>query len=159
MASETSPAVALLPIRPEYASAIMRGDKRVEFRRRGFSRDVEFVVVYASSPVKRILGFFRVSEVAAGHPEELWDRYSEVGAIDLEAYTAYYAGAEQGVAIEIERVCVLQNPVPLSVLGESMKPPQSFQYIDHSDLHRITEASRLMAQASWPMSGELAAAD
>ena len=141
MAPQPAPAVALLPIRPEYAAAIMSGDKRVEFRRRKFSRLVEYVVVYASSPVKRILGFFRISGITEGHPQELWDRYSEFGAIDQQSYADYYAGSEQAFAIEIERVCVLKHPIPLSALGENWRAPQSFQYIAHSDLERISEIS------------------
>lgn len=142
MAPKPAPAVALLPIRPQYATAIMRGEKRVEFRRRAFGRDVEYVVVYASSPVQRILGFFRVSGVAEAHPEELWERYAGVGAIDRESFVRYYAGAERGCAIGIDRVCVFEAPVPLSALGER-KAPQSFKYVALDDLASLAEA------ASW----------
>lgn len=144
MAPQQASAIALLPIRPEYAAAIMSGDKRVEFRRRKFARIVDYVVVYASSPVQRILGFFRVSRITEGRPQELWDRYSQVGAIDRQAFNEYYSDAKQAFAIEIERVCVLQRPVPLSALGEAWRAPQSYQYIDHSDLDRITEISHAL---------------
>lgn len=140
MAPKSTRAVALLPIRPQYATAIMRGEKRVEFRRRGFSRDVEFVVVYASSPVQKILGLFRISGIAEGHPQELWDRYADVGAIGLDAFTRYYAGAEHACAIGIDRVCVFQTPLSLSALGER-RAPQSFKYIDLEDLARLPEAA------------------
>lgn len=141
MATKPPSVVALLPIQPRYADAIIRGEKRVEFRRRGFARDVEYVVIYASSPVKRVLGFFRVSGTTEACPSELWDMYHLVGAIEEEAYQRYYQGTERGYAIQIDRVCVLNTPVPLSAIEDELRAPQSYRYFDHSVLDRIAEAS------------------
>jgi predicted transcriptional regulator len=148
MAQEEASSVALLPIRPTYASAIMRGEKRVEFRRRRFARNVDFVVVYACSPVQGILGYFRVSGVVEGQPQELWERYSEVGGIHEADYLDYYAGAKHAVAIEIEQVCVLTTPIPLGALGTSSKPPQSFKYMDRGAWDRLTSASSECPQSA-----------
>src|SRR5450756_1588152 len=46
---------ALLSIRPQYAAAILRGEKRYEFRRTVFSRHVDVVLVYVPSPVRRVV--------------------------------------------------------------------------------------------------------
>ena len=53
----------LLSIKPEYASAIANGIKKVEFRKRIFSETVERAFVYSSSPVKKIIGSFFVSHI------------------------------------------------------------------------------------------------
>ncbi len=45
------PTRALLSIRPQYADAIFRGEKRFEFRRAMFRKEVDVVVVYTTSPV------------------------------------------------------------------------------------------------------------
>lgn len=61
MASTAPRAVVLLPIKPRYATRIMDGSKRVEFRRRPFGRVPEWVVIYASAPVKQVVGLFALA--------------------------------------------------------------------------------------------------
>jgi len=44
----------LLSIKPKYASQIIEGNKRYEFRKSVFkNRDLDMVYIYSSSPVKR----------------------------------------------------------------------------------------------------------
>jgi predicted transcriptional regulator len=141
MVAQSTAAVALLPIHPRYADAILRGEKRVEFRRRRFGRDVEYVVVYASSPVCGIVGSFRISHIAEGCPGDIWECFNDVGAIAREDFFRYYAGAERAVAIGIERVCVLGEALPLRKLSSSLKAPQSYTYLTREHVDRLNELS------------------
>ena len=51
----------ILSIRPRYADAIMRGEKKYEYRRSLFKRkNVSRAFIYATSPVKRIIGCFSI---------------------------------------------------------------------------------------------------
>ena len=53
----------LLSIKPEYASKILDGTKRYEYRRAIFKRtEVTTVVVYASDPVRKVIGEFAPGE-------------------------------------------------------------------------------------------------
>lgn len=141
MVAQQTAAVALLPIQPRYANAILRGEKRVEFRRRRFGRDVEYVVVYASSPVCGIVGSFRISAIAEGSPGDIWETFKDVGAIGREDYFRYYAGAERAFAIGIERVCVLDKPLPLEQLSSTLRAPQSYAYLTREHVDRLNELS------------------
>lgn len=141
MVAQQTVAVALLPVQPRYANAILRGEKRVEFRKRRFGRDVEYVVVYASSPVRGIVGSFRISEIAEGSPLDIWETFKDVGAIEREDYFRYYAGAERAFAIGIERVCVLDKPLPLEQLSTSLRAPQSYTYLTREHVNRLNELS------------------
>lgn len=141
MVAQQTAAVALLPIQPRFANAILRGEKRVEFRRRRFGRNVEYVVVYASSPVCGIVGSFRVSSIEEGCPRDIWEDYKDVGGIGHEEYFQYYAGAERAFAIGIERVCVLDRPLPLHELGCGLKAPQSYTYLTPEHVDRLNELS------------------
>ncbi|HET8796659.1 MAG TPA: ASCH domain-containing protein, partial [Thermoanaerobaculia bacterium] len=109
--------VALLPIKPEFAGAILAGTKRVEFRKAPFRRKVTHVVIYASTPVQRVVGWFRVGDVDSGTPSELWSRHASHGGIAADAYDAYYGDRESAVAIGVAEVTVLCTPLPLSELG------------------------------------------
>ena len=136
MAGTASATVVLLPIRPQYARPIMNGSKAVEFRKTVFARTPTHVVVYASSPVRKVLGYFEVDEVDVDSIDAIWSRYADVGGIAERDFREYYWGREIGVALAVERVVVLANPVPLKALGID-HPPQSYMYIDDHVLQTL----------------------
>jgi len=139
MDSNSARQVVLLPIQPQFARLIMIGEKKVEFRKVRFREQVSYIVVYASNPVKKILGYFRVSHIDEGSPGDLWERYSSVGKIAHEEFLAYYACSTRGVAIGIGKVCTLRNVIPLSTLDKSLTAPQCFMYLTAKSFERIRE--------------------
>jgi len=128
MACNSDLSVVLLPIRPRYASFIMDGRKKVEFRKTVFSSHPEFVVVYASSPVQRVLGYFRVSAVEVASVDSLWEDYAHVGCIGRDDFAAYYGDRDTGVVLRIGEVVALSEPMALADLGLNPRPPQSYSY-------------------------------
>lgn len=146
MAHEADRRVALLSIHPKFAEAIMRGEKRVEFRRRGPSADTAYVVVYATAPVRRIVGWFRVASVEARHPKALWRQFGGVGGIGQQEFAAYYHGARSGTAIAVAQVRRLEEPVALESLDGYATPPQSFRYVPWAAF----ETLRLAGDAGMP---------
>lgn len=133
--------VALLPIKPIYASAIVEGRKRVEFRKTRFRRRVTHVAIYASTPVQRIIAIFRVAEFEHGNPEHLWARHHAVGAISIDDFNTYYADLEIGIAIHIADVLPLASPVRLQTLR--VRAPQSFRYLTAAETARLRRAMTL----------------
>lgn len=127
MASSENKDVILLSIMPRYAEAIMDGRKTVEFRRGGIPDSVRFVVVYASSPVQRVVGYFEVDRLDTASPTALWERHGRFGSISRSAFRAYYKGITMGKAIQIRCAFRFQTKVSLSGLG--VQPPQSFCYL------------------------------
>ena len=147
----------LLPIRPRYAFPILRGDKKVEFRKTAFKTPPEYAVVYASSPVQRVVGYFSVSAVRVDLIENLWRDYSDIGCIGREAFEDYYAESKTGLALEVGDVVALSEPIPLEALGLDSRPPQSFAYVSSTVIqhiereaertHQCTEVGRCCAAA------------
>lgn len=137
MDSEARGVVALVAIHPEFANLILTGEKRVEFRKRRFAEAVTHVVIYATWPVKKILGFFEVSGVHEDTPKKLWSRYGRVGGIGREVFSAYFGERPRGFAIEVGRVFTLSKPLPLSEVSRSGSAPQSFQYISRGTVTRL----------------------
>ena len=144
MAPSTARAVVLLPIQPRYAEPILGGLKRVEFRKRVFRRDVSHVVVYSSSPVKQVVGFFEILGIDVDSPEHLWRRYSREGWIEKEDYDRYYSRTARGVAIQVGKVHVFQTPFPLDELQADLRPPQSYAYLSQRIFARL-QSRRLKA--------------
>jgi len=121
--------VALLSIRPHFAEAIFAGRKKVELRRIGFAQPVSHVVVYATAPVRRVVGIFEVAKVDRDRPARLWRRYRAMAGVGVDFFRNYYEGLDQGVAIVVGTTARLAEPVPLSALNVS-SAPQSYRYLD-----------------------------
>jgi len=138
MALPKNCSVALLPIKPVYAKAIIEGRKQVEFRKTIFRRRVTHIAVYASTPVQRIIGIFRIDDCDHDTPENLWRRHHANGAISSDEFESYYANKDEGIAIKIADVLSLSSPVKLRTLG--VRAPQSFRYLTASEVARLRRA-------------------
>jgi type I restriction enzyme S subunit len=124
-----------LPIKPKYANQILSGNKTVEFRKRGFAKDIEYVAVYSSSPVSRVVGIFKISEINKDRPATIWKKFREVGGISHANYCKYYANSEQACALVIKSVTAFTSPLKLDQIRTGMKAPQSFCYLSEKELH------------------------
>lgn len=134
MAKGATRTVALMAIQPRFADLILRGTKKVEFRKTRFRKPVSHVVIYASWPIKRVVGVFEVEGLDIADPLALWERYDNVAGISREDFMAYYKGHMTGVAIRVGHVTELSEPVPLTAVHDTCTPPQSFQYVETSVL-------------------------
>ena len=134
--------IALMPIKPPYAAEILSGNKKVEFRRTKFKRDVQYIVIYSSHPVKKIVGYFAVNQIDETTPNIAWETYGDVGSIDRESFDKYYQGTEQAYVIGIEKVVSFDNQLALSDLCDDLQAPQSYRYLS-SDLFEKAKLANL----------------
>ena len=118
-----------MAIHPNYADAILDGEKHVEFRKRTLASDITTVVIYATSPVQKVVGEFTIRETVVDAPDSIWERYGDVGEIDRDSYGAYYANAPTAVAIVVAQAKRYEVPQDLSELHSSPAIPQSFSYL------------------------------
>ena len=121
--------VALMSIHPQHAFAILRGEKTVEFRKRSFRRPVEHVLLYATAPVRRLVGYFTIAEVEEASPTAIWDRHGRRGAISRSCFREYYRGTKTAVAIVVDEPIAFDRPRPLTDLLPGGYTPQSFLYL------------------------------
>lgn len=131
----------LLSIHPEYVDAILSGRKLYEFRRRRFKTPPRAVVIYATAPVSRVVGWFSVEETIVSSADSIWEVCGADGGIARAAFDKYYAGAEQAVALKVGSVFALPHPVTLESLSSDLKPPQSYQILSDECFSRMREIS------------------
>ena len=63
----------LLSIKPEFALKIFNGSKRYEYRRAIFRNpEVSGVIVYASDPIRRVIGEFEIEDILHDKLQLLW---------------------------------------------------------------------------------------
>ena len=120
----------LLSIKPKYADAILRGEKKYEFRKTLFKRkDVQRILIYSSSPVKRIVASFEAGEILEEKPKKLWDECSFGAGIEKDEFFKYYANKGKGYAIRINNLQKFEEPIDPKELNSGFVPPQSFCYM------------------------------
>jgi len=133
--------IVFLSIKPKYAFAILHGTKRYEFRKMRFSRNVEKVVLYATAPYKKIVGYFEVGKIRHGSPRVLWHRFNAYAIINRKAFFTYYKNKSSGIAIEVkEPVSFRRHKRPQEILP-NFTVPNSFKYISEGEFELIKEAS------------------
>lgn len=120
----------LLSIRPEYANKIFDKEKLYEFRRVIFkSHLVKIIIVYASSPISKVIGEFMVGEILSNTPEDLWKKTMNYAGVDKNFYDRYFAGRDVGHAIEVKNARRYRKPKELNDFNVK-QAPQSFVYIN-----------------------------
>jgi predicted transcriptional regulator len=132
-----------MSIWPEFADQILAGSKRVEFRRRPPRANTEYVVIYATAPVGKVVGFFRVREIEEAQPSELWSQYGNIAGIDAERFSNYFDGVSSGCAIHVDYACALLEPVSLDLIARGITPPQGLRYLDPVLFSRLFSTSNV----------------
>jgi predicted transcriptional regulator len=124
----------LLSIKPCYAERILEGEKKYEFRRRIFRKDVESIYIYSTSPVRRVVGMLRIEKILEGTVEMIWEECSSDAGLSREEYFCYFENKEKAFAIKIKEVQAFDEPIDPYVVYQDFVPPQSFCYVS-SDFH------------------------
>lgn len=120
----------LLSIKPEFADEIFEGIKRYEYRRRIFKRqDIKKVVVYATSPVCKVIGEFEIEDILYDDVRSLWNETKDYSGISKDFFFSYFEERDSGYAIKIKNCERYKSPQNLKAVY-GVAPPQSFAYID-----------------------------
>lgn len=119
----------LLSIKPEFVEKIFDGSKKYEYRKILFKRnDINVIVIYASAPVQRVVGEFRIKDIFSESVDILWERTKEHSGISKEYYMSYFQHKDVANAIEIGSM-KKYNKMKLLSDYNIVQAPQSFCYI------------------------------
>lgn len=127
------PKFTLLSIKPQYAKQIYSGTKRFEYRRILPTHEDYPVLIYESSPVKKVTGVVSFVKYLTASPEELWSFSYRYAGISREDFAEYFKGTRSANAIMLFSVMRLDEPLNLGEHGLPNRPPQSFCYVDLPD--------------------------
>lgn len=121
-----------MSIHPEYAERLLDGSKRVEFRKRPLAADVTTVLIYATMPVGQLVGAFEIDGYDISSPSAVWERHKSHAGISRSNFRRYFSGRRRAVGILVRDARRLDRPLPLSELDDTLRPPQSFRYLELS---------------------------
>lgn len=120
----------LLSLKPRFAARIYDGSKSIELRRVRPCREVARVLIYETSPVKRITGWFTLRWIRLLSPTKAWSRFRRHLGISRRAFRAYFQNCRTAVLLAVSQTRRLAFGVKLSSVRTGMKPPQSYVYLD-----------------------------
>ena len=118
-----------MSIKPEFANKIFDGRKLFEFRKALF-RDpsIKTIVVYASSPVQKVIGEFEIDDILQSNPRNIWELTKEQSGISSEYFFSYFSGRNIAYAIKVKNVRRYDKPLSLKE-NFNVHPPQSYLYL------------------------------
>ncbi len=120
----------LLSIKPEYVEKIFAGTKKYEFRKSLFKRsDVTMVVVYASSPICRVVGEFHIDGILKDEVNRVWEQTQKYSGVTEDYFKSYFCCHKEATAIQIGNAKRYKSARLLSDYNV-LQAPQSFCYID-----------------------------
>jgi len=121
----------LMSIHEEFIEKIKSGDKKFEFRKveaKQFDLESGEILVYATSPISKVVGIAKISKVLIDTPEKIWKHTKKFSGVDKEFYYSYYENKDKAVAYEIASYTEFETPKDLAEFGVAYAP-QSFIYL------------------------------
>lgn len=114
----------VMAIRPAYVHAILLGHKTAEVRRRAPRVEPGIrALLYATAPVKAVLGTCVIGAVHRSDPGDLWDQHGAASNISRSKFLAYLSGAASPACL------VLEHPARSQAQRLPFPAPQSYRYL------------------------------
>ncbi len=129
--------IALYPIKPVYTEKILSGEKTYELRKRLPNPKTKYVVIYATYPTGKVVGYGEVKKFHKNTVEEIWELVSSNAGIDKDSYKKYFGDATQACAIEFSRIFKFVRPFSIKEIEGDLSVPQSFCYIGTHNFNRL----------------------
>ena len=120
--------VILISIKPDYSQAILAGIKKVEYRKRGFSRPIKKMIIYETSPTKKVVGEVLVLGILQDSVDRIWKMTYDVGGVSKDDFYRYYGNRKTAYAIQLGEIQTYKHSLNLKDFGIS-HAPQSFCYL------------------------------
>lgn len=119
----------LLSIKPKFIEEIKKGNKKFEYRKTIFkNKDIDTVIIYASSPISKAVGEFKIKNILIDTPKNIWNQTKDNSGISKDFFNEYFEDKNYAYAIEITETVFYD--IPKDIFEKyKLKAPQSFCYI------------------------------
>ena len=117
----------VISINPEFVRKIISGEKKYEYRTKVTKRSIGKIIIYETTPVKKIVGEAEILNVLEMPPKELWNETKKESGVTKEFFNKYFKNRKIAYAYRLGRIKIYKTPVELSDLGIK-SAPQSFIY-------------------------------
>ena len=118
----------VLSIKPKFVESIIKGNKKYEYRKAIFKKNVDTVVIYKTTPFCKIIGEFEIDGILYDTPENIWQITQEFAGITQDYFDKYFYNRKIAYAIKIGNI--KQYELEPKDIIKQFKAPQSFMYWD-----------------------------
>lgn len=118
----------LMSIHPQHVENILSGRKIYEYRKISPRKDVDKILIYSTSPVKKVVGEAEVENIIEEEKEKVWKLTQKFSGINKEFFDKYYNARTHAVAFKLGKVTKYDQPKNLTDIGVQ-RAPQSYMYI------------------------------
>lgn len=136
-------AIAFYPIKPIYSMKILNGEKLFELRKRIPTNIFDYILIYATSPIGKVVAYAKVKKIHKNNVEDMWKMVSENAGISKDDYMSYFHNSDIAYAIELENVKQFARPFDAKEITNTFSIPQSFCYVSRSDFNRLKRRKTL----------------
>lgn len=120
----------LISINSEYVKKIISGEKKYEYRTKAARKDVDKIIIYETTPVKKVVAEAEILDVLIMKPNELWEMTKTQAGTTKSFFMSYFKGRDVAYAYKLGKVRVYRRPMELSAFGLK-SAPQSFVYLSY----------------------------
>lgn len=117
----------LISINPQHVRNIFNCSKKYEYRKR-IAKNVKKIVIYETTPTKRVVGEVEVIKTIGLKPNQLWNQTKKYSGINKMFFNAYFAGKSIAYAYRLGAIKRYGKPKTLAQFNLKA-PPQSYIYI------------------------------
>jgi predicted transcriptional regulator len=127
----------LMSIKPEHATKVLSGTKKVEIRRT-FSQKWKGhkVAIYACRPESSVVGEAIIGEIIRDRPDGVWQRFAGQMGCSKEQFERYTRSSYEVYAIVFDEVTPYEKGISLGeaseAVNERLRPPQSYLSLDNN---------------------------
>ena len=118
----------IISINPEHVKNIINGTKKFEYRTKAAKSDVNKIIIYETTPVKRVVAEAEIIEVLSMNPKDLWNETKTQAGISKEFFDNYFQNRKVAYAYRLGKVKVYKESKALEEFGLRCAP-QSFAYV------------------------------
>lgn len=119
----------IISINPVHVESIIKGIKKYEYRKVAAKQDISSILIYETTPIKRIVAEAEIIDVLMMEPDELWEITKNESGINKLFFDEYFEGRTVAYAYRLGKIKVYDEPKMLSDYGITAAP-QSFVYVN-----------------------------
>ena len=119
----------IISINPEHVENIINGTKKYEYRTKAAKCDIGKIIIYETTPVKKVVAEVEIIDVLMMSPNQLWEETNKQSGITREYFEDYFRNKEIAYAYRLGRIKVYDKPKDLNEFGLKFAP-QSFAYVN-----------------------------
>ena len=135
--------VKVFSIKNEYSEKIFSKKKLVELRRQDIKiKENEKCLIYTTSPVKKITGFFIVEKKVRLPIKRLWELTKNIAGVTKNEFVNYFKGCIEGTAIFFKYVKKFTDGASLKQIRcmiNNFTPPQSYLNLNSSTFEMLLQ--------------------